>query len=130
MDIKPELAPVLRTWKESGRLCSEPGELATRCCSSFTKSVEIEGVDLASDAVDTCDVLMPAKRRSGEEAVGIEEKCSGMVEGVKGGRFSGEKSLSSEWSDKAFKSYVKSLFACLIVDVKGGDIEDEAENGS
>lgn len=130
MDINPELAPVRRTWKESGRLCSEPGSVPTRCCSSFTKSVEIEGVDLARDVVDTCDVVIPANRLSGVVAVGIEEKCSGRVEGVRGGRFSGEKSLSSEWSEKVFKSYVKSLFACLMVDVKGGDIEDEAEKGS
>lgn len=130
MDINPECVPVLRTWKESGRLCSEPGDVATRCCSSFTKSVEIEGVDLAREAVDTCDVLIPVIRRSGDVAVGIEEKCNGRVEGVKGGRFSGEKILSSEWSEKVFRSYVKSLFACLIVDVKGGDIDDEAENGS
>lgn len=123
--------PVRRTWKESGRLCSERGDVVTRCCSSFTKSVDIEGVDLASEAVDTCDVLIPpAKRISGEVTFGIEEKCNGKVEGVKGGRFSGEKILSSEWSEKVFRSYVKSLFACLIVDVKGGDIEDEAENGS
>ena len=66
LDIKPDVVLARKTWNDKSGFGSAIGDAdkATCCCwSSFSKSVEIEGVDFVSDGTLLTYEIIPLKRR-------------------------------------------------------------------
>lgn len=89
---------------------------------------------MASDVVVTCDIVMPLIRRVElwielKLVVGdIAVSFGGSIDGTK--LDSGLNISSSELWECFIKSEVELLSARFVVDRNGGDMEDDAENGS